>query len=263
MVGFIQAPLFVPASRPTLFPKAVLSRPDAVILDLEDAVAEHHKEVARANIGCDFTSLPVIVRINGRGTKWHEADIAAVSNLRGVAVMLPKSEYPEEVAGVVSKLNGNPLIALIETARGVAQARAIAAQKGVVRLAFGSIDFCADMGCGNLREVLLPARSELVLASRLAGIMAPIDGVTMQLNDRALAYDDAAHARNLGMTGKLCIHPSQIAEVKRAFAPTESEIDWAHRVIATGDGAVSIDGIMVDEPARARARTVLATVERR
>ena len=85
----------------------------------------------------------------------------------------------------------------------------------------------------------------------------------MQLNDRALAYDDAAHARNLGMTGKLCIHPSQIAEVKRAFAPTESEIDWAHRVIATGDGAVSIDGIMVDEPARARARTVLATVERK
>ena len=101
MVGFIQAPLFVPASRPTLFPKAVLSRPDAVILDLEDAVAEHHKEVARANIGCDFTSLPVIVRIKGRGTKWHEADIAAVSNLRGVAVMLPKSEYPEEVAGAL------------------------------------------------------------------------------------------------------------------------------------------------------------------
>ena len=92
----------------------------------------------------------------------------------------------------------------------------------------------------------------------LAGIAAPIDGVTVQLDDLSVSHDDAAHARALGMTGKLCIHPRQIAEVRRAFAPTEAEIDWARRVLASGDGAVSVDGAMVDEPVRIRARAILA-----
>jgi len=99
-----------------------------------------------------------------------------------------------------------------------------------------------------------------VLASRLGGIAAPIDGVTVQLDDPAVTRDDAGHARDLGMTGKLCIHPKQIAEVKRAFAPSEDEISWAKRVLASGDGAVAVDGAMVDEPVRIRARAILAAV---
>lgn len=129
---------------------------------------------------------------------------------------------------------------------------------GVARLAFGSVDFCADLGSAHLREVLLPARFELVLASRLAGLSAPIDGVTVQLDDPQISAEDAAHARDLGMSGKLCIHPKQIAAIRSAFAPSESDLAWAQRVLASGEGAVSVDGAMVDEPVRLRARRLLA-----
>lgn len=127
----------------------------------------------------------------------------------------------------------------------------------MLRLAFGSVDFCADLGAAHLREILLPARCELVLASRLAGIAAPINGVTLRLDDPTASFDDAAHARALGMTGKLCIHPKQIAAVKRAFAPSETEVAWARRVLASGEAVASVDGAMVDEPVRIRARAIL------
>lgn len=260
MVSTIRAPLFVPANRPERFAKAAGSEADAVILDLEDAVAPEAKDAARAALSVSFTDKPVLVRINAWGTPWHAQDVAAVKALAPAAVVLPKSEDPSVLADLAGQ--GLPVVALIESARGLAQARAIAAVAGVVRLAFGSIDFCADLGCEHLREVLLPVRSELVLASRLAGIAAPIDGVTVQLDDPAVTRDDTRHTRALGMTGKLCIHPKQIAEVLATFSPTEAEIAWATRVLASGDGAVSVDGAMVDEPVRIRARAILAQVGR-
>lgn len=262
MVGLakIRAPLFVPANRPERFAKAASSGADAVILDLEDAVAVEAKEAARAALDSSFTNLPVIVRVNAQDTPWHEGDVAAVASFPVAGIILPKAEDTATVALTVARMLGKPVIALIESARGLANARSIAAVKGVARLAFGSVDFCADLGCAHLREVLLPARSEMVLASRLAGIAAPLDGVTVQLDDLEVSYGDAAHARALGMTGKLCIHPKQISEVKRAFLPSKAEIDWARRVLATGDGAVSVDGAMVDEPIRMSARAVLARI---
>jgi len=256
----IRAPLFVPANRPERFAKAAASGTDALILDLEDAVSADAKDQARTMLATDFTQLPVIIRINAYGTPWYDADVAAALPLRPAAVILPKADDPETVAQVADALR-LPVIALVETARGLANARRIATAPGVVRLVFGSVDFCADLACAHLREVLLPARSELVLASRLAGITAPMDGVTVQLDDLIISHDDAAHARALGMTGKLCIHPKQVAEVKRAFAPGEGEVDWARRVIDSGEGAVSVDGTMVDEPVRIRARAILAQVE--
>ena len=259
-VAAIRAPLFVPASRADRFAKAATSGTNAVILDLEDAVGPAEKDAARRQVTCAFTDLPVLVRINAHATPWHNDDIAAVRSLPLAAVVLPKAEDAEEVRGVIRGLGGDmPLVALIETARGLAAARQIAALEGVVRIAFGSVDYCADLGCDHLREVLLPARCELVLASRLAGIAAPIDGVTTTLDDPTLAQADAAHARSLGMTGKLCIHPKQVEAVKRAFAADEAEIAWAHKVLAAGDGAVSVDGAMVDEPVRIRARAILAS----
>lgn len=258
MVSRVTAPLFVPADRPERFAKAAASRADAIILDLEDAVGPGTKDTARAALTADFTDLPVIVRINAIGTPWHAADMAAVAALQPAAVMLPKAEEAGAVAAVAARL-GLPLIALVETARGLAAARSIAAAQGVVRLAFGSVDFCADLGCAHHREVLLPARFELILVSRLSGIAAPLDGVTVQLDDLSVSGEDAAHARALGMTGKLCIHPKQVGVIREAFAPSQSEIDWARRVIASGDGAVSVDGAMVDEPVRLRARAILAT----
>ena len=259
--SLIRTPLFVPANRPERFVKAASSGTDAVILDLEDAVAQEDKAAARAALETSFTDLPVIVRVNAAGTAWHDADIEAVRALRCAAVLLPKSETPEALASLVSRLDGLPLMALIESARGLANARAIAAVAGVTRLVFGSIDYCADLSCAHLREVLLPVRTELVLASRLAGIAAPVDGVTANLSDPDITRADAAHARELGFTGKLCIHPRQIDPVRAAFAPSKAEIDWARRVLASGDGAVAVDGAMVDEPVRIRAGAILAAVE--
>ncbi|WP_375263007.1 HpcH/HpaI aldolase/citrate lyase family protein [Palleronia sp.] len=260
----IRTLLFVPADRPDRFGKAAASGADAVILDLEDAVARDRKDIARAALHADFTDLPVLVRINGTGTPWHADDLAALRDLAVAAVVLPKAETPGAVDAICRTLEGRvPVLALIESGLGLAQARAIAALPGVCRLVFGSIDYCADLGCEHRRDVLLPARSELVLASRLAGIAAPIDGVTARLDDLSQTRDDASHARALGMTGKLCIHPRQVPEVRRAFAPSSAELDWARRVIVSGDGAVSVDGAMVDEPVRMRAQSILAQAAER
>ena len=254
-----RTPLFVPANRPERFSKAAASGADSIILDLEDAVAADAKDVARDALTCDFTELPVIVRINAADTDWHEKDLHAIAKLPVAAVMLPKAETSEAVKKVVDALDGNvPIIALIETALGMENVRKIAATKGVARLAFGSVDYCADLGCSHLRDVLLHARCEMVKGSRLAGIAAPIDGVTTALDDLMISFEDAIHARDLGFTGKMCIHPKQIASVTKAFMPSEAEVVWANKILSSGDGAISVDGEMVDEPVRMRARAILA-----
>ncbi|UOA29391.1 CoA ester lyase [Pseudosulfitobacter sp. DSM 107133] len=257
----LRALLFVPANRPERFTKAAAARPDAVILDLEDAVATADKDAARTALTCDFTDLPIIVRINPAGTPWHDDDLRAVIALRPSTVMLPKSEDPACVAQIAGKLEGISLLCLIESGRGMAVARSIATVPGVDRLVFGSVDYCADLGMDHKRELLLPARSELVLASRVARIAAPIDGVTTRLDDPAELADDAGHAKSLGMAGKLCIHPKQVEDVKAAFAPCPEQITWANRVLAAADGAVSVDGEMVDAPVRIRARSILAAAK--
>lgn len=255
----IRAPLFVPASRPERFSRAAASGTDAIILDLEDAVEAGAKEKARAALACSFTKLPVIVRVNAADTPWHEEDLAAVRALPVAAAMLPKSEDPGAVSQFQAKLGGQmPVIALVETARGLATAREIAAIDGVVRLAFGSIDYCADLGMAHTRKALLSARSELVLASRLGVLPPPLDGVTTSIRDMELVEDDARHASELGFGGKLCIHPGQVPVVKRAFAPSREQLQWAQRILATRDGVVSVDGEMVDAPVRARALALLA-----
>lgn len=253
-----RAPLFVPADRPERFGKAALSGADAVILDLEDAVADEAKDRARAGLRCDFTDLPVIVRVNRIGSIWHKADLAALRCHPFAAVMLPKAESRAAIEALATALPDMPVLALIESAAGLIAARDIAASAAVTQLAFGSIDFCADLGIEHRHDLLLPARFELVLASRLAGTAAPLDGVTTQLDDLSLSFSDAAAARALGMGGKLCIHPRQVPPVRRAFLPSEAQIAWARRVLAAGDGAVAVDGEMVDEPVRLRARAILS-----
>lgn len=258
MIADIIVPLFVPAHRPERFAKAAAAQPDAVILDLEDAVPAEAKEAARAALNYAFADLPVLVRVNTAGTPWHTADLAAVARLRPAAVLLPKAEDMDVVSRVADAVGPVPVVALVETARGLAAARALATHPAVARLAFGSVDYCADLGCAHVPEALLAARSELVLASRLAGLPAPIDGVTTALDDAVAAEEDARGARALGLGGKLAIHPRQIAPIRAGFAPDAAEIAWAERVLASGDGAASVDGAMVDEPVRIRARAIFA-----
>lgn len=252
--------LFVPANRPERYAKAAAAGADAVILDLEDAVPADAKHDARDALVTGFSQRPLLLRVNADRTPWHDADIEVAQTLPFDAIILPKSEDATAVARFASEVK-KPVIALIESAMGLGNAREIARAEGVVRLAFGSVDFCADLGCMHQRDVLLPARFELVMASRLAGIAAPIDGVTMEMRAAEAAASDAAHARALGMGGKLCIHPAQIEPVMTAFRPSEAELEWARKVLASGDGAISVDGEMVDEPVRIRARAIVAQAD--
>lgn len=258
------APLFVPANRPERFKKAAASGADAVILDLEDAVPPEAKQEAR---GCvhlyrGLSDHPVLVRINGMGTAWHRDDVALISSLSIDGVVLPKAEMGTPLIRLAAGLRRHvPIVALIETARGLRSAFEIAAFPGIVRLAFGSIDFCAELGCSHTREALLSARSSLILASRLAGKGAPLDGITTSIDDTDVVRDDARYSCDLGFGGKLAIHPRQIEPIRMGFRPDDGEIVWAQRVLAAGDGAVAVDGAMVDTPVRMRARSVLARAQ--
>jgi citrate lyase subunit beta / citryl-CoA lyase len=253
------APLFVPANRPDRFSKAASSGADAVILDLEDAVRPDDKDAARQAVTLGFTQLPVILRVNGAGTAWHDADLDAALHLRPAAIMVPKAALTPSLESLCQQaaLRGIGVIALIETARGLADARHIAACAGITRLAFGSVDYAVDIGCEHTRAALAQARAELVLASRLADRIAPLDGVTTDIADVSRNEADARYSRELGFGGKLCIHPRQIPLVLESWRPTPEEIQWASRIART-EGAVAVDGEMVDEPVRARARTILA-----
>lgn len=254
------APLFVPANRPERFEKAAQSGADAVIIDLEDAVAADAKHQARAALKAGFAHMPILVRINGVGTAWHADDLAAVAKLPFSGVVVPKSELSSDLPDI-AKILSIPVLALIETVRGLTQARDIAALPGVARLVFGSVDFCADLGCAHDRNALLAARSEIIMASRLAGRPAPIDGITTAVDDADLVASDARYALDLGFGGKLAIHPRQIAAITSGFRPQAAEIEWAEKVLASGAGAAAVDGAMVDEPVRIRARTILARAE--
>lgn len=255
------APLFVPGHRPERFEKAAASGADAIVIDLEDAVPAELKASARSAVRADFTDLPVFVRVNALTTPWHKDDIVAISGLPIAGIIVPKAELGSGLENVgVSSTRKMAVVALIESARGLADARAIAGLTNVIRLAFGSIDFCADLGCSHVRESLLLARSELVLASRLAGKPAPLDGVSTSMDDIASIEEDARYAFQLGFGGKLCIHPAQVGPVLKGGKPTDAEVAWAHRILASGDGAVAVEGSMVDEPVRAHARALLKRV---
>jgi citrate lyase subunit beta / citryl-CoA lyase len=250
------APLFVPADRPERFAKAAASGADCVILDLEDAVAADAKVAARNRLTTEFTNLPVVVRINAAGTRWHDADLDAAARLPLAAIMLPKAECDADVARVAAV---HPVVALIETVQGIAALPSLAASGHAARLAFGSVDYAADLGCAHAREPLSAARAALVFTSRRVGMPAPLDGVTTEVADDRATTADAIYARAMGFGGKLTIHPRQVRLVRAAFQPSEGEIEWALRVLASGDGAAVVDGAMIDEPVRIRARFILAT----
>lgn len=259
--------LFVPADRPERIPKAVAAGADAVIIDLEDAVAPHNKPSARRGLADALAGLeaivPIFVRINAIGTAWHAEDTAMVSALDIAGVVLPKAESAADIRSVRSGLGVQmQVIALVETARGLGAADEIAAHAD--RIAFGSVDFATDLGCAHVRDALLLARSRLVLAARLAERPAPIDGVTLSIKDEAKIEDDARYGAALGLRGKLLIHPNQITPARRGIAPTAQEVDWASRVVdGVADGAArAVDGAMVDAPVLARAQQILRSRDR-
>ena len=256
--------LFVPADRPERYAKALASGADAVIVDLEDAVAASAKDAARAALAAwlDGGGSGILVRINDAASPAFAADLAVAARPGIVGIVVPKAERADDLAHVHAMTRGVPLVPLIETANGIDRLREIAAVAGVERLAFGSIDLQVDLGIEGDGDELLVFRSALVLASRLAGLVAPVDGVCTAIDDAVALDADTRRARGLGFGAKLCIHPRQVAAVHAAFAPSADELAWARRVVdaseASQGGAVAVDGKMVDRPVLLRAQTLLA-----
>lgn len=257
--------LFVPADRPERYAKARGAGADAVIIDLEDAVAPDAKARARDALAAALDeAAPVVVRINAAGTPWYEEDLELCRHPGVAAIMLPKADGIDAVCHAFESAFKD-VLPIIESARGVEEVRAIARVPGVVRLAFGSIDLAVDLGIdcapdGGEAE-LQPYRAQVVLASRLGGLAAPVDGVSIAIDDAARLRADAERSRRLGFGAKLCIHPKQIAVVQAVFVPDAERVAWAQRVCAAfaaaGGAAVAVDGQMIDVPVVERARAVL------
>jgi citrate lyase subunit beta/citryl-CoA lyase len=278
--------LFVPADRPERIDKALTSGADAVIVDLEDAVAPSAKGTAREALvrwleqrgggpaATDATQTQseaarqpaLLVRVSATSTVWFEDDLQACIHPSVQGLVLPKAERVDELARVTAALPGRALLPLVETAAGMDGARTLAGAPGVQRLVFGSLDFQADLDIEDDGDALLLFRSHLVWMSRLGGVAAPVDGVTTNLQDPAATAADARRARALGFGAKLCIHPRQVQAVHEAFMPSADQLDWARRVLgaaeAAGGSAVAVDGKMVDAPVLLRARTLLERAER-
>lgn len=258
--------LFVPGNRPERFAKACESPADVVIIDLEDAVSVDQKVHARESVSAWLSAdSPVYVRINGTDTEWFEGDLAAVVRPGLAGVVLPKAETREQMLMLANKLPAEMrIVPIIETALGVWNVLEIAKSPKVERLAFGSVDMQLDIGCSGDNESFLYSRSSLVLASRIAGILPPLDGVTVALDDAEQLLSDIQNALKLGFGGKLCIHPKQAGQINNGFLPGEKEVEWAKAVVKaveeSGDGAVRLGGNMIDRPVIERARRVLLMV---
>jgi citrate lyase subunit beta/citryl-CoA lyase len=265
--------LFVPGNRPERFDKAVAANPDAMILDLEDSVHPDSKTAARTAVRTWHEQTPTgaclrYIRLNGSPASALQYDLDWLINLdhpeRCAGIVLPKAEGPEilaPAANQIARWNKNAhVIAIIETARGLQAVDRIASTPLVARLAFGSLDFSLDIQCQHTNDAFLFARSRIVLASRVAGLPPPIDGVTSAFKDSDVLSADVAHACSLGFSAKLCIHPSQVAAVHEGFLPTSEKLAWARRVVdAAGSGshAIQVDGKMVDLPLIEAARKLL------
>jgi citrate lyase subunit beta/citryl-CoA lyase len=255
--------LFVPGDRPDRFLKALAGGASGAILDCEDAVAPDRKDVARAAVR-EFLSTQadlsrVAVRINPADTPAGRADLAMLAEVPApAALVVPKSNDAAALASVGALVPGRPIIALIETARGLAACEQIAAAPNVIALAFGPYDLAAELGGETARDVMLPHRARMLVAAR-ASLRWALDGPSREYGDPTIPADDAEHARRLGYDGKLLIHPAQIAPVRAAFTPSPDELAYAKRIVAAaerGSPAV-LDGTMIDAPiVTAALRTV-------
>jgi citrate lyase subunit beta / citryl-CoA lyase len=265
--------LFVPGNRPERFAKALASGADAVVLDLEDAVAADTKASARAAVTAWAAAADpndrarAVLRINDAGSPEHAADLRLLAEAGLPAVMLPKAETVAQVAAVRAAAGPLRVLALIETARGVEQAGTVAAADGVTRLVFGTLDLALDLDLDieQAPDGLGYAAGRLAVASRIAGLPAPVAGVTPQLGDRARLLADLAWSRLHGFGAKLCIHPAQVEPIHTALAPDAEALAWAHRVLAAdraAPGAARLDGRMIDRPVVLQAARTLARAGR-
>ena len=269
--------LYVPGANARALEKVASLDADVVIVDLEDAVAPAAKEEARRAaieaIRRGLGRAEVVLRVNGAGTPWGEADLAAAAGSGADAVLLPKVDGPEAIRDAERRLAaaGSPasqaLWAMIETPRGVLRAAEVAsASPRLACLVAGTSDLVKDLRARHTpgrTEVLVPL-SLVVLAARASGLCA-LDGVHLDLADDAGFAEACRQGRDLGFDGKTLIHPRTIAAANQAFSPGAEEVASARRIIeahaaaeADGRGVVVVDGRLVEALHVAEARRVVA-----
>ncbi|AXR73761.1 MULTISPECIES: HpcH/HpaI aldolase/citrate lyase family protein [Auritidibacter] len=269
--------LFCPADRPQRYIKAA-ERADAVILDLEDAVAPDAKDRARhalqehlaTTVAQDATlAARTIVRINPVGTEMARADLATLAGSSVTTVMVPKVESVHQLDAVASRLDDHVgMVALVETARGVAYAAAIAEHPRVVAMMWGAEDLIASMGGsssrhadGTYRDVPRFARSQVMVAAASAGV-ACVDSIWADIQDLQGLRVEVEDAVATGFSAKACIHPSHVATIREGFTPSAADQEYARALLAAVEdhpqGVFSFRGTMVDGPLIAHARRIIA-----
>jgi citrate lyase subunit beta/citryl-CoA lyase len=273
--------LFVPATSERKLDKAFASAADAVIVDLEDAVAVSEKPQARQTIAARLqapAARPAFVRVNALSTPFGFDDIEAVVSPNLVGIILPKAESARDIEIAdwtltqIERRRGVPegatrIVPIIETARGLDQATAIAAASPrLASIAFGFVDLASDMGLdlGDDDGAIQHARFVVATASRAAGLPGPVDTAFIDIKDLDRLRRSTEQARRMGYSGKCCIHPAQIDVVNAVFSPGPEEVARARRIVeafeqaeAGGVAALMVDGVMIDYPVVARAQRVL------
>ncbi|MCV7563637.1 citrate lyase subunit beta / citryl-CoA lyase [Micrococcus luteus] len=283
------APLFVPGNVPHRFEKALHSGADAIIIDLEDAVAFSDKQRARDAVAQYFRDTPRHaldaqppargVRLNAAGTEEFTLDIDCLREVHGEVdfLVLPMVHGPADLDALRDALSfaapslQEAVVALVESSAGVLNSSAIADHRCVQRLAFGSADLSSELGIEPtpMEEEFLLARSQLVLASAAAGLAGPLDGPHLNVRDTDGLRARTRAARDLGMKGKLSIHPAQVPHVIDALAPSQEQYDQARLIVESFEasetrGMSSIrldDGTFIDYPIAERARRIVRAYE--
>lgn len=254
--------LFCPADRPERFAKAAAAA-DVVILDLEDGVAAADRPEARIALrDTPLDPARTVVRINATGTEDHPRDLEALAATAYTTVMLAKTESAAQVAALAPL----DVIALIETPRGAVFAAEIAATEPTVAMMWGAEDLVATLGGtssrrpdGSYRDVARHVRSTVLLAASTFGRMA-LDAVHLDIRDLDGLQDEATDGVAVGFDATVCIHPTQVAVVRKAYRPSDERLDWAKRVLEaakTERGVFAFEGQMVDSPVLRHAEAAL------
>ena len=267
----LRSVLYIPGSKSRALEKARGLACDAIIFDLEDAVAPDEKAAARETLASalaegGYGARIKLVRVNGLDTEWGRADVAAFANAEIDGILIPKVDSPTDLDMVAALAPGKPLWAMIETARGVMNAQSIADHAAMSGFIMGTNDLAKELG-SRTRAAMHTALHWSLLAARAAGI-ACIDGVYNAFKDEEGLRAECVEGRDFGFDGKTLIHPAQLAIANEVFAPSDAEIDLSTRQIAafeeaesSGQGVAVVDGKIVENLHVVTARSILAKAE--
>lgn len=257
--------LFCPADRPGRLARAT-AEADVVIVDLEDGVHPDRRTKARTDLVEVLAAVDpgrVIVRVNPSASPEHALDLEIIAQTPIRTIMLPRVESSDEFG----PLEQWSVIGLCETPRGIIRSLDIADTDNCIGLMWGSEDLAAALGGGSSRTpagltgIMRQGRGDVLMAARAAGVMA-IDAVFVDVGDEQGFRAEATDAAQMGFDAKACIHPKQLLSVRKSFAPSTEDLEWATAMLATGDGldvgAHMVNGQMVDEAVLRRARAVVA-----